>query len=46
VLAVVTAPSIAISGATTSSPPAPAATMPVEVRPPTGLNLLARDGRA
>jgi hypothetical protein len=46
VLAVVTAPSIAISGATTSNPPAAAATMPVEVRPPTGLNLLARDGRA
>jgi hypothetical protein len=45
VLAVVTAPSITISGATTSSPPAPAAST-VEVRFPTGLSLLARDGRA
>jgi hypothetical protein len=44
-LTVVTAPAITISGASTSSPPAPAATTPVEVRSPSGLNLLARDGR-
>jgi hypothetical protein len=42
----VTAPSVAISGRVTHSPAARASATTLEVRHPTGLNLLARDARA
>lgn len=45
-LAVVTAPSVTIHDRETYSPIAPAADTPIEVRAPTGLNLLGRDARA
>lgn len=45
-IAQVTAPSVQITGSTTFNPLAAAVSVPVEVRPPTGLSLLARDARA
>lgn len=45
-IAVVTAPKASITARTPSSPAVAAATTPAEVRPPTGLSLLARDARA
>jgi hypothetical protein len=45
-LTVVTAPSVRISGRTTHNPAVAAADSPIEVRAPTGLNLLGRDARA
>lgn len=45
-LTVVTAPSVRISGQSTHNPLAAAADTSVEVRAPTGLNLLGRDARA
>jgi hypothetical protein len=45
-LAVVTAPSVTISDQHTYNPITAAADTPVEVRAPTGLNLLGRDARA
>lgn len=46
VIAVVTAPTVTSATRTTTSPAVAAVARPVEVRFPTGLNLLARDGRA
>lgn len=40
------APTVTITAGNTSAPPAAAVTTNEEVRPPTGLNLLARDARA
>ena len=44
-ITVATAMTVAISGASTSSPPKEADDVNCEVRPPTGLSLLANDGR-
>ncbi|MDO3379167.1 peptidoglycan-binding protein [Geoalkalibacter halelectricus] len=42
----VTAPRVSILASSTATPPDPAETTDAEIRPPTGLSLLARDARA